>query len=272
MNELQKALFEMFIWFHDVCEQHHLRYYMIGGTMLGAIRHKGFIPWDDDIDVGMPRTDYDKLEQILLQNSHERYVLETPRTNAADYFYPFSKIYDTHTTLVENTRTKIKRGIYLDIFPLDGIGCSVEDSRRHYKPIHWKYNLLLTRVTGIREGRSWLKNTAVKVSRLVPEKLLNNKTLLLTLERDCRKFSFDDSSWVGNLVGAWRFREVMPKEFFGEPTLYEFEGQMMYGPQKANEYLTSLYGEWRKLPPKGKQISHHDFIEFDLEKSYLSNR
>ena len=269
MNELQKALLEMLVWFHGFCKQHGLRYYMLGGTMLGAARHKGFIPWDDDIDVGMPRTDYERLEQILQREPSDRYVLETPRTEARDYFYPFSKIYDTHTTLIENTRLKIKRGIYLDIFPLDGIGASEEESKRNYRSIHWKYNLLLTRVTGIREGRSKLKNLAVVIARLIPETILNNKRLLLGLEQDCKKYDFDSFLWVGNLVGAYNFKELVPKEYFGEPTLYEFEGQLLFGLQQANEYLTHVYGDWRRLPPKEKQASHHDFIEFDLNKSFL---
>ena len=271
MTDLQGRLLEMFVWFHDLCEEHGLRYYALGGTMLGAARHQGFIPWDDDIDVGMPRYDYEKLEQIMRRDHDERYVLETPRTEAEEFFYPFSKIYDTRTTLVENTRLMIKRGIYLDIFPLDGIGDSEQESRKNYRSINWKYNLLLTRVTGIREGRSKLKNAAVVLARLIPNGILDNKKLLLGLEQDCKKYGFDDCAWVGNLVGAWRTRELMPKEYLGEPSLYKFEGKQMYGPEKYDEYLMCLYGDWRKLPPKEKQVSHHDFVEFDLHKSYLDN-
>ncbi len=271
MTELQSRLLEMFRWFHGFCAENGLRYYMIGGTMLGAARHKGFIPWDDDIDVGMPRGDYERLRQIMGEKPIGPYLLETPHTEAEDYFYPFSKIYDTGTTLVENTRMKIKRGIYLDIFPLDGIGVSEEESRKNYKPIQWKFNMLLTRVTGIRQGRSKLKNAAVLAARIIPGWIINNKKLLLSLDMDCARRSYDNSVWVGNLVGAWRFREVMPKEIFGEPTLYDFEGQKMYGAERSDEYLTFLYGDWRKLPPKEKQVSHHDFIEFDLNKPYMEN-
>ncbi len=271
MTQLQNRLLQMFRWLHEFCAERGLRYYMLGGTMLGAVRHKGFIPWDDDIDVGMPRSDYEKLEQFLREETNERYRLETPRTEAADYFYPFSKLYDTQTTLIENTRVKIKRGIYLDIFPLDGIGNSERESKRNDRPVLWKHNLLLTRVTGIRAGRSKLKNAAVRAARLIPGSILDNKKLLLELEQDCRKYDFDTCLWVGNLVGAWRFREVMPREYFGEPTLYDFEGQMMYGPQMAEEYLTRLYGDWRKLPPAEKRVTHHDFIALDLNHSYLDS-
>lgn len=268
-SDLQKKLLDMLGWFHQFCAENQLRYYVLGGTMLGAARHQGFIPWDDDVDVGMPRADYERLASLMQQVPAGRYVLETPHTEAEDYFYPISKLYDTQTTLVENTRVQIKRGIYLDIFPLDGIGNSLEESRRNYKPIYWKFNLLLTRVTGLRKGRSRAKNLAVAAARLIPQWILNDKKLLRSLDRDCARYAYDSCSWVGNLFGAWRFKEVMPKEILGEPTLYRFEELEVYGPQRADEYLSYLYGDWRQLPPEEKRVSHHDFVLIDLERSYL---
>ena len=119
-----------------------------------------------------------------------KYILETPNTEAKDYFYPFSKIYDTTTTLVENTKRKIKRGIFLDIFPLDGIGNSLEESKSNYAPIYKKYNLLLTRVAGIRKGRSFYKNLAVLLFRLVPDFILNSKKILKDLSNTCQQYDF----------------------------------------------------------------------------------
>lgn len=269
MTELQTMLLEMFQWFHELCEENGLRYYAIGGTALGAVRHQGFIPWDDDIDVGMPRSDYERLEEIMKARAQDLYILETLNSGGEEYFYPCAKLYDTRTTLIENTRLKIKRGIYLDIFPLDGIGNSEIESKQNYRPIYWKFNLFLTRVVGIRQGRNKLKNAAVMVARLIPEKILDNRKLLQSLNEDCKKYNFDDCMWVGNLMGAWRFKELVPKEFLGEPTLYEFEGRQFYGPEKSDQYLTCIYGNWRQLPPVEKQVSHHDFIDFDLHKSYL---
>lgn len=270
MNELQSKLLDMFSWFHEFCEQNGLRYYMIGGTMLGAYRHGGFIPWDDDIDVGMPRTDYEKLEKLLCDGSEKRFVLETPNTASDDYYYAFSKLYDTSTTLVENTRYKLKRGIYIDIFPLDGIGDTRESAEKNYSKVYRLHNLLLTRVSGIRKGRKWYKNLAVTVAGLVPNFVLNNKKLLLRFVDLCKKYDLDECEWGGNLVGAWRFKEIMPREILGEPTLYDFEGIRAYGPEKPDEYLTSLYGDWRKLPPVEKQVTHHDYIMCDLNSSYIN--
>lgn len=124
MTEIQLKLLDMLKWFHEFCIENKLRYYALGGTMLGAIRHKGFIPWDDDIDVGMPREDYDKMIELVIDKQDEKYRLEKPLQNK-DFVYQYCKLYDTSTTLVENTRYKTKRGVYLDIFPLDGIGLSL---------------------------------------------------------------------------------------------------------------------------------------------------
>lgn len=269
MNELQSKLLDMLSWFHGFCEENSLRYYMIGGTMLGAYRHGGFIPWDDDIDVGMPRDDYERLEMLLSEKNNGRYVLETPNTDAKDYFYAFSKLYDTSTTLVENTRYKLKRGIYIDIFPLDGMGNTREEAEKNYSGVYRLHNLLLTRVVGIRKGRKWYKNLAVTIARAVPNFILDNKKLLLRFVDKCKKYDFDECEWGGNLVGAWRFKEIMPREILGEPTLYDFEGVKAYGVEKPDEYLTYLYGDWRKLPPIEKQVTHHDYITCDLERSYI---
>lgn len=267
LTPLQSKLLDMLKWFHEFCVEHHLRYYALGGTMLGAARHQGFIPWDDDIDVGMPRKDY-KLLQHLIKDQTGRYVLEYPGLND-DYFYTISKLYDTSTTLIENTKNHIKRGIFLDIFPLDGLGNSLEEARHNYRPIANKLNVLLARTTGIRKGRNPLKNLAVLAARLIPNCLVNNKKLLLSIETLCEKKDFDTYSYGGNFLGAWRFKEIMPSVIMGTPTLYPFENMQIYGAQDYNGYLTHLYGNWHQLPPKEKQVTAHDFIELNLHASYL---
>lgn len=264
-DKLKRMLLDMLKWFHAFCEANDLRYYALGGTMLGAVRHEGFIPWDDDIDIGMPREDYNKLEELFAKAPSQRYILETPNTPAKDFNYPFSKLYDTTTTLIENNKYKIKRGIYLDIFPLDGIGNSMEEARKNYKSIGRTYNLLLARATGIRKGRKFYKNLSVIAFRLIP---INTKRILGTLTKKCSRYSWGDCSWGGNLAGAWRFREVMPKKYMGKPTLYKFEDTLIYGAENADAYLTNLYGDWRELPPPEKRITHHDYVLMDLERSY----
>ena len=271
MTEIQEKMLDMMKWFHEFCQENEIRYYVVGGTMLGTVRHKGFIPWDDDIDVGIPRADYEKLlanKDSLFKNEN-RYCLESFRDGKPDYEYPYAKIYDTQTTLVENCRAKTKRGIYIDVFPLDGIGEDKEDAYKNYSHILKKINFLMTRICALRKGRSWVKNMAIIISQSIPQFILNNQKLIEKIDNLCKSRNFDTSEYIGNLVGNWGMKEIMPKQYLGTPTLYRFEDTEVYGPEKFDEYLTCVYGNWRKMPPIEKQKSHHDYLLLDLNKSYF---
>ena len=177
MTEMQKRLFNMFKWFDSFCRDNNLIYYAVGGTLLGAVRHEGFIPWDDDIDVGMPRKDYELLTTKMGTEIQDHYILETVHSMDKSYCYTFSKLYDTNTTLVENVRSKLKRGIYIDVFPIDGIGKGNEPDLEWYHKIKLKKSFYLSRITGIRKGRSAIKNLSVLFSRLIPNLIINDKKL-----------------------------------------------------------------------------------------------
>lgn len=268
-QEMKAVLAEMFGWFHDFCAAHGLRYYMLGGTMLGAVRHGGFIPWDDDIDLGMPRADFQRLEQLMQARPHDFYVLETPDSGGPDFFYAYGKLYDTRTTLVENTRVPIRRGVYLDIFPLDGAGDSWADGEAYIRPIQRRLDLLLAMTTGIRKGRKFYKNAGVLLTRCIPRRILDPKKLLADIQRRCAGRDFDRCAWVCNMAGAYRQRELMPRALFGQPRAYVFEHMQVYGVSDYEAYLTALYGNWRELPPVEKRKSHHDNVHCDLHRSYL---
>ncbi len=268
-NELQIYLLDMMHWFHNFCVTNNLRYYALGGTMLGAVRHSGFIPWDDDLDIGMPRKDYEELYSLMKCHLCDRYILETPYSSEIDFNYCFSKLYDTETTLVENLKYKIRRGIYIDIFPLDGMGHTKEDSKRNFRKIDRKFKILLAHTTGLRKGRNRLKNLAVIISQTVLNPFINDKKAILQLNNELASRDYDDYEYVGNPFGAWRFKEIMRKDIMGTPTLYRFENIEIFGVEKPDEYLTHLYGNWKQLPPIEKQTSHHDYVELDLKHSYL---
>lgn len=271
LNEIQIRLLEMLGWFHQYCVKNNIKYYLLGGTMLGAARHKGFIPWDDDIDVGIPRKDYEKFLQTTkrLRQSNNKYIVESWKDGKRDYEYPYAKVYDTTTTLIENKRKKIKRGIFIDVFPLDGIGNSEAEVKSNYRTIELKFNLLSARTCAVREGRNKVKNLAVKIMSVIPESVFNARKMIATLNELCQKNDFETSGYVGNLMGAWHSKEIMLKKVYGNPTLYDFEGIQVYGVENYDAYLTHMYGDWRELPPKEKRVTHHDFIELNLNQSYL---
>ena len=234
--------------------------------MLGAVRHHGFIPWDDDIDIGMPRKDYEKLEALMRDYRGEKYILETANTINADFCYPYSKLFDKTTTLVENQKYKIRRGIYIDIFPLDGLGNTIEEAKNNYIKVEKKRNLLLLKTSGIRKGRTFYKNALVLLAKFIP---INETRLRIEVSNAANILDFDKAKYGGNSLGAWRFKEIMPVSVMGKPKLYPFEDTEIYGVEHADDYLTSIYGEWKKLPPEEKRITHHDFLLCDLNKSWL---
>ena len=265
LNPLQERLLEMLRWLTNYLHQNKLRYYIIGGTMLGAVRHHGFIPWDDDVDIGMPRNDYNRLIE-LLKKPTEHYVVEASDSQNKDYIYGFAKFYDTDTSMTELARKNIMRGVYIDIFPLDGIGNTWEESLENYKKIDRVHMLLSMCTCAYRKERIWWKNAAVFIGRLIP---VNPRKLSRKFDLLCAEHNYDEYLYVGNLFSTYRSRDIMSKDIFGVPTLYDFEGLKVYGPEKYDEYLKKIYGDWRKLPPEDKRHSAHDFIDIDLNRSYL---
>ena len=265
MRDLQKKLLEMFAWLTDFIDKNGLKYYVVGGTMLGAVRHNGFIPWDDDIDIGMPRADYNKLIG-LLEEPISHYVIESPKSDKKDFVYAFAKFYDTNTSMTEDARKKVKRGVYIDIFPLDGIGFNKAEALKNFKKIDKRNMLLAMKTSKYRKARKWWKNLAVFVGHFIP---ISAKKLSKKLDALCSKMDFDKCAYGGELLSTYRQKEVLPREIFGTPTKYQFEHLTVYGPEKADEYLTALYGDWQKLPPEDKRCSAHDFIDLDLNKPYL---
>ena len=264
MNKIQNKLLNIFKWLIDYLNKNNIRYYAIGGTMLGAVRHKGFIPWDDDIDIGVPRKDYERLIS-LFDKQIDHYVLEHPKNDDKDYCYNYAKVYDLDTTLIERGKKRIIRGIYIDVFPLDGIGDDYEESLKNYKILDKKNMLLTMKTSAYRKGRKWWKNIASLLGYLLP---VNCKKTARQIDSLCSRFDFDSSQYVGNLVSTYRSREIMKREIFGKPTVYDFEGLKITGPEKYEEYLTILFGKWYELPPEEKRISGHDKLYLDLENSW----
>ena len=270
MKEMQTMMLDMLKWFHGFCEENDITYYVLGGTMLGAARHNGYIPWDDDIDLGIPREDYNRLlaNKARFFSEEDRYVLESCLDGDWRFDYAYAKLYDTATTLIENRRTRLKRGIFLDIFPLDGAGDNEDEIDANYGSIKRSLELLTVRSSAVRKGRNWWKNLIVRIFSILPYRFYNNHKLIHDINNRCGQKRFDECKYVGNLLGIYRNKEIMPRAYFGKPTLYTFEDMKVYGPEKYDEYLSHLYGDWRQLPPKDKRVSHHDFIELDLHKSY----
>lgn len=252
LKRIQKAELAMLKFFHDTCNQHELKYFALGGTLLGAIRHQGFIPWDDDIDIGMPRLDYENFIQIA------------------------EKVLPTHYALIPNPanlnilqlvdkRIKIKNGknlsyIFIDIFPLDGYPNSTIKKRLHQFSI--LFNRMLCKLTSldniVERDRGFIENTLVRFARLVRlDKIIDREKQHIKLHEMIKRYRYEDSVLVGNILGRYREKEVVLKTIFSDGAYYPFEDIDIIGPSNAKHYLEHIYGDYMKLPPEEDRVGHH---------------
>lgn len=254
----QKEL-ELLNLFLGICAQLHLRYYILGGTLLGAVRHRGFIPWDDDIDVGMPRKDYEDFlhhAQALLPDG---LFLQTHLTDPG---YPanFAKLRNSRSTFVEHSLANcpINHGIYIDIFPLD---YAPEQGKCLFS---LKELLLKLRITDAFVPGKMKRRTKLvrRLSRLlypsIPEALA---------KRDALFRSVTTGSFLANHCGAWGKKETVPADWYGEGTVLIFEGLEVRAPCKYHQWLTQVYGDYMPLPPAEKRVPHHHIDAFDPERA-----
>lgn len=268
MNDLQKKLIEMMKWIDDVCQTNKICYYMIGGTMLGAVRHHGFIPWDDDMDIGMPRNDYEKFYDIVMAMNDDRYCIESIKEMGDCLSGPFMRIYDKSTTLVFNLEKKPVRGLFIDIFPIDGIGNTREESYKNFRKINLMKNIIWAYFAPPKK-RVWYKKIVVEMSQKILYKILNVNRLLKKTNDLCSERKYEDCEYVANLLGIYGEKEIIPKAVFGTPKEYDFENYKFMGVENYDAYLKGLYGDYMVLPPKDKQKSEHGFLFLDLNKPYL---
>lgn len=242
-----------------VCKEHNLRYYIWAGTQLGAVRHGGFIPWDDDIDIAMPRKDYDLLianAKEWLPNPYEMVCAE----NDENYPIAFAKIQDGSTTIIERMHLRYLGGAYIDVFPLDGVP---NNWRKRWHFARYKFYrtvLYLVQRDPYKHGKgpsSW--------APLLCRKLFTLKGVQKSIRNILTKYDFDNSTLVADYDDGLRF--VMPKEILGTPIPCKFEDIEVLGVAQPDAYLKMKYGNYMQLPPEDKR-RQHNFHYLDLEHSY----
>lgn len=263
--ELQKHELEMCKSIIKVCEKLKLTYYLMGGTMLGAVRHSGYIPWDDDLDIGMPRKDY----EVLLEKGQSlfppNYFIQTHLSDS-EYPYNFAKLRDTETAFIETTvkNFNINHGVFIDIFPLD----IYPDNKISQIVLEFWKKLTEVRIRdeyyfAVKPVYSIKSKIALKLSKIIYP---DYKSAVIARERLIKAYK-KGSKWA-NHGGAWKQREIVPASWYGRGELVDFEGIKLRIPSFSDNWLRQVYGDYMKLPPKEKQVAHHYTEVVDLDHSY----
>ena len=254
-RELQIALSHILKDFADYCDENGLKYVLCCGTLLGAIRHKGIIPWDDDIDVSMPREDYDRLHELIKTKPlKEKYRLES--LLAGNSANPYAKIFDTEIELLDS-ESSLKNNIWIDVFPVDGIPDELASDYQSFSSKIFRDCILLEYSSrpfnfyGF--SVSGLKKTAVSfISHLRPSLYYGKK-----LDSVARKYNMKDCTYATSI--CWNgIRGILKSErFYNNRQKAEFEGEQYYIPQDWDEYLTKFYGDYMEIPPEDKRETHN---------------
>lgn len=280
LSELKSAELAILRDVADFCDRNDIRYYLGGGTLLGAVRHKGFIPWDDDIDINMPRPDYQRFVQ-LYNGSNPHYFVKSVE-NDGSYIYTNARVYDNRTYLRNFLIRKPQpyEGVSIDIFPIDGL----PDGEKNQRKVFREQEILIilangssmrymfshkyldsadkgAKIKGI--VRTLLKFGAISLFRFLP-----TEKLVRMINTNLERFPYETSEEIACLVACIHGAdcERMKKSEYEPRRYFDFEGYKFQGPVGYDIYLKNLYGDYMNLPPESRRITHHDFSAYWKEK------
>ncbi len=266
IREVQKVSLEILKFVANICESHNMRYWLAYGTLIGAIRHKGFIPWDDDVDIIMPRPDYERFLSFCQDEDNKSVmgVYEIFNRNVnKNYLYGITRVCDSRYEIVKADEKNCGMGIFIDIYPYDGLG---NDKNTALKKLYKTRFYCDTIADMIKKGKTIpptlnFKGKIAYILNMIKQHVLglnyyHNKLNLLR-----ENYSYDSSDFVGPLM--WYFTKpekvLFPRDFFDVLIRVKFEDAEFFVPEKYHDMLTQEYGDYMQLPPLEKRIYHHQY-------------
>ncbi len=264
IDEIKNCEINILSTFADFCDKNNLHYYLAYGTLIGAVRHKGFIPWDDDIDVEMPRNDYNKLIEILLHQNNlitENIELKTPFSK--NYQYPFAKVIDNTTFVQEITmKKKYKTSVWIDIFPLDNIPDSPQEAKQFInkaKKISKYYFYTIERKYSGKDLIGKIKFNTIRLLLTPVYKIINQKQ---RINRFAQKYSSQNTQRFTELIANNYAEFSIRDNSFLAQTEIEFENKMYTTFANYDKFLNNYYGDYMVLPPEEERVLAHSLTAY----------
>lgn len=257
-REIQLYELDILLKFVEICEKNNLRYYLSGGILLGAIRHKGFIPWDDDIDLAMPRQDFIKLINLSKHYQDDTYMFSFfDKGGNGEYLLPYGKFVNKNTLVGSRfTNDSHLRHLWIDIMPMDGLPNNLEEVKKIYNQVEIYRSIIKLCNARLGEGKNSLKKIAKYI--LKPIALLYGKERAISkINTLSMQYDYETSTYVGAVsCGLYGIGERMLKEDVDNSTQVEFEKHWFTSFRCWDSYLKGLYGNYMKLPPEDKRKTH----------------
>lgn len=250
-----------------LCDENGIKYFMIAGTLLGAIRHKGFIPWDDDMDIGMLREDYERFINIAKTDLDSRFFLQTPETDSA-YGLNFAKILLKDTVLEEeNGSNSSVKGISIDVFPFDAVPESAEEEKKHKRKTYFFRRLLLAKQNyNVCSKNDYVKRAVYGVLKIISA-FYSLERLCERLDRECGRYNTPGKTpeRIVNIGGAYGYdKETILREWVDSTVLLPFEEITLAAPAEYKAYLEYFYGDYMTPPPENKRYNRHSIKKVDF--------
>ncbi len=255
---------------HRFCTENDIVYYIIGGTLLGAVRHKGFIPWDIDIDIAMQRQDYEKFKCLWMSRMNEQYRYYD-HTMTKNYWRPHAIVFDTNTRIHikndSNNKNVDKTGVYIDIFPLDNAPDNEKLRDKQTKKLIKIRKFKAYRIP-YSYSKKKIKIFAHRCVSLILSMIASVPFINRLQQQEMSRYNGSHTECLCSMASQYSYKkQCMPRDIYGKPVLLMFEGREYYAPEKYVEYLTRIYGNYMELPPIEKRQAN---LEIYSKIEYLS--
>ena len=262
LRELQLCELELVRDVVKICQRHGLQLYMMGGTLLGAVRHQGFIPWDDDVDLGLSREDYERFLRVAPAELRPGYGLRHFASDPDMPYYPAQVVNPSFEILDTSAQVAKTRCAWIDLFPLDGlprgrVAFFLHKYRLLYLRLMLKYSQFSQVVAVNLAHRPLHERILIGVGKhLHLERRLDTRKRMTLIDRCLKKYPFEGADRVVNFMGAYKFREMFPKTVYEARAEYPFEDMTLPGPRDYDRVLRQMYGEYMTPLPVEEQNKH----------------